>query len=117
NPLATGGIIKTECGIGGALPGSVARRDWDRFVQLGRFEGSSMSRSLSRLQAVILGVVVLTGLALATTGLYAIGSRQWLWGETFHVVVGFPQIRGVEAGTRVRVQGIDAGEVETVEPP
>ena len=26
-------------------------------------------------------------------------------------------VRGVEVGTRVRVQGIDAGEVESVEPP
>jgi phospholipid/cholesterol/gamma-HCH transport system substrate-binding protein len=76
-----------------------------------------MSRTLSRFQAVILGAVVLAGLALAACGLFAVGSRQWLWSDTFHVVVGFPQIRGVEAGTRVRVQGIEAGEVETVEPP
>jgi phospholipid/cholesterol/gamma-HCH transport system substrate-binding protein len=76
-----------------------------------------MSRSLTRFQALILGLVVLIGLGLATTGLFAIGSRQWLWNETFPVRVGFPQIRGVEAGTRVRVQGIEAGEVEKVEPP
>src|SRR5215469_6928251 len=76
-----------------------------------------MTRTLSRLQAAVLGGIVVTGLALASVGLFAVGSRQWLWSDTFHVVVGFAQIRGVEAGTRVRVQGIEAGEVESVEPP
>jgi phospholipid/cholesterol/gamma-HCH transport system substrate-binding protein len=76
-----------------------------------------MSRSLSRLQAVLLGIVVLLGLGLLTTGLFAVGSRQWLWSDTFHLRVGFRQIRGVEVGTRVRVQGIEAGEVEAVLPP
>jgi phospholipid/cholesterol/gamma-HCH transport system substrate-binding protein len=76
-----------------------------------------MSRSLSRLQATILGAVILASLALAAGGLFAVGNRQWLWGDTFHVTIGFPQIRGVEAGTPIRVQGIEAGEVERVEPP
>src|SRR5438874_5011382 len=76
-----------------------------------------MSQSLTRLQALLLGVVFLLGMGLAGSGLYAVGSRQWLWSDTFHVRAGFPQIRGVEVGTRVRVQGIDAGEVDAVEPP
>jgi phospholipid/cholesterol/gamma-HCH transport system substrate-binding protein len=87
----------------------------------GRVPGPSgnpaMSRSLSRLQALLLGVLVLLGLALGATGLFAVGNRQWLWSDTFHVRAGFTQIRGVEVGTRVRVQGIDAGEVEQVLPP
>src|SRR5260370_35007615 len=76
-----------------------------------------MSPPLSRMQALLLGAVVLAGLAVAGAGLFAGGSRQWLWSDTFHVTVGFAQIRGVDAGTRVRVQGIEAGEVEAVEPP
>ncbi len=76
-----------------------------------------MSRSLSLGQAVLLGAVVLTGMALATGGLFAIGSRQWPWNQPCHVRAGFPRIHGVEAGTRVRIQGIDAGEVEAVELP
>src|SRR5260370_25682457 len=76
-----------------------------------------MSRSLSRFRALVLGAAVFVGLTLAAGGLFAVGSRQWRWGDTFHVVAGFPQIRGVEAGTRVRVQGIEAGVVETGEPP
>ena len=76
-----------------------------------------MSHSLSRLQAVTLGVVFLAGMLLAGTGLYAVGNRQWLWNDTFHVRAGFPEIYGVEVGTRVRVRGVEAGEVESVEAP
>src|SRR6266849_6331699 len=78
---------------------------------------SPMSRSLSYSRAVILGGAVLGGLALAAAGLFAVGNRQARWGDTFHLVAGFPEIRGVVAGTLVRVQGIEAGEVETVELP
>jgi len=76
-----------------------------------------VSRSLSRFQAVLLGLIVLSGLTLGTVGLFAVGSRQWLWSDTFHVRVGFPQVRGIEVGTRVRVKGMDAGEVAEVQVP
>ncbi len=76
-----------------------------------------MSHALSRLQAVLLGILVLAVFALATVGLFAVGSRQWLWSDTFHLSVAFPNSGGVEVGTRVRVQGIEAGEVEAIEPP
>ena len=74
-----------------------------------------MSRSLSPLQAILLGCAVLTGLALGIVGLFAIGSRHWPWNEPFVVRTSFPRISGVERGTRVRVQGVDAGEVESVD--
>lgn len=76
-----------------------------------------MSRSLTRIQAVLLGLVVLGGLGLAAAGLFAIGGKNGFWTDTFHVQVGFREVRGVEVGTRVRVQGIDAGEVVAVQPP
>ncbi len=76
-----------------------------------------MSRSLSRWQAALLGTAVLAGLGLAVTGLFAVGSRHWLGGDTFHVTVAFPDVGGAEVGTRVRVQGVDAGEVEARDLP
>ncbi len=76
-----------------------------------------MSRSLSRWQAVLLGLVVLTSLGLGAFGLFAVGNRQWLWADTFHIQAGFRQVRGVEVGTRVRVKGMDAGEVVAVQVP
>lgn len=76
-----------------------------------------MSRSLTRFQALVLGLVVLTGTSLAAVGLFAVGSRGWYGRDAIHVRAGFPSVRGVEIGTRVRVQGLDAGEVVGLEPP
>jgi phospholipid/cholesterol/gamma-HCH transport system substrate-binding protein len=76
-----------------------------------------VSRTLSRWQALLLGLVVLAGLGLGAAGLFAVGSRNWAGSDAFTVVAGFQDIGGVEVGTRVRIQGIDAGEVIAVEPP
>ena len=76
-----------------------------------------MSRTLSRFQAVLLGTLVLLSLALAMVGLFAVGSRQWFWSDTFHLTVAFANSSGIEVGTRVRVQGIEAGEVEAITAP
>lgn len=76
-----------------------------------------MSRSLSRFQSVLLGLMVLTGLSLAAGALFLIGGRGWYGTDAFHVRAGFHEIRGVEVGTRVRLKGMDAGEVVAVTPP
>jgi phospholipid/cholesterol/gamma-HCH transport system substrate-binding protein len=76
-----------------------------------------MSRGLSRWQAVLLGTVVLGALALGGIGLFAVGDWTWLSKDTLHVQVAFPEIRGVEVGTRVRIQGLDAGDVVETRPP
>ena len=56
-------------------------------------------------------------LGLAGFGLSQVARRQWRVQRTFFVRAEFSTIAGVTAGTRVRVQGIDAGLVETVVPP
>ncbi len=76
-----------------------------------------MSRSLTRLQALFLGTTLLLGVGLAVLGLFAVGSRGWFGKDALHVRVGFREIRGVEVGTRVRIQGMDAGEVVAITPP
>jgi phospholipid/cholesterol/gamma-HCH transport system substrate-binding protein len=76
-----------------------------------------VSRSLTRWQALWLGVIFLLALGLASLGVFAVGSRGWYGTDALQVRAGFPEIRGVEVGTRVRVQGIDAGEVVAILPP
>jgi phospholipid/cholesterol/gamma-HCH transport system substrate-binding protein len=76
-----------------------------------------VSRSLSGLQALALGAVVLVALGLGVAGLFSVGSRGWFGKDSLHVRSGFKEIRGVEVGTRVRIQGIDAGEVVQIVPP
>jgi phospholipid/cholesterol/gamma-HCH transport system substrate-binding protein len=75
-----------------------------------------VSRQLSLWQAAVLGVVVVVALGLAAGGLF-VGDRTGWSSDHFRVAAAFPDVGGVEAGTRVRIQGIDAGEVEAVLPP
>src|SRR5260370_35549165 len=76
-----------------------------------------LSRSLSTLQAIILGGVVLAGLGLGVAGLVAVGSRHWPWNEHFYARTRFPKIAGVDTGPRVRGQGVEGGEVGSGEFP
>jgi phospholipid/cholesterol/gamma-HCH transport system substrate-binding protein len=76
-----------------------------------------MSRSLSRWQAAVLGLVVIVALALGGGALFVVGERTGWGGDSFHVIAGLPDVGGVEVGSRVRVQGIDAGEIEAILPP
>jgi phospholipid/cholesterol/gamma-HCH transport system substrate-binding protein len=90
-------------------------------------EELSVTRSLSRSQAILLGILVLGGLVLGGLGLFWIGGRntagvppflaRWLLPDSLHLRAGFARIQGVEVGTRVRVRGIDAGEVIAIEQP
>jgi phospholipid/cholesterol/gamma-HCH transport system substrate-binding protein len=92
----------------GFLPGPTFNHfDWS----------ANVSRSLTWKQAAILGLVILLAGAGGVSGLFLIGDRRGQWGESFTVLVGFPRVQGVEVGTRVRVLGVDAGEVVAVEPP
>lgn len=66
---------------------------------------------------MLLGLVTLMAAAGGVSGLFLVGDRRGQWGESFFLTVGFPKIQGVEVGTRVRVLGVDAGEVNAIEPP
>jgi phospholipid/cholesterol/gamma-HCH transport system substrate-binding protein len=56
-------------------------------------------------------------LALAGFGMVRVAHRRWEWQRTFRARASFAQIGGLEAGGRVRVQGIDAGVVEQIVAP
>src|SRR5262245_59896560 len=76
-----------------------------------------MSRELTRLQALVLGSIVVAALILGGYALFAIQERRGLGADAFTVHAGFRDIGGVEVGTRVRVQGIESGQVEAIRPP
>src|SRR4051812_38824229 len=77
--------------------------------------GRFVSRALSRLQAALLGVVAVAGLALGGWGLFQIGDRRQLWTDCFTLHVGFTRLQGVGVGTPVRVRGLEAGVVTAIE--
>jgi phospholipid/cholesterol/gamma-HCH transport system substrate-binding protein len=76
-----------------------------------------MRRELSRGRALANAGLVLAVLAIAGYGFRQVSSRKWAWQPTFRVQAGFASIAGVEVGGKVRVQGIDAGVVESIDPP
>ena len=76
-----------------------------------------MSHSLSRSQAVLLGVVVVLALALGGYGVARIADKQGLWADTVEVTAGFPEAHDIAPGTPVRIRGVDAGQVVAVEYP
>jgi phospholipid/cholesterol/gamma-HCH transport system substrate-binding protein len=76
-----------------------------------------MRRDIGRWRALANATFVLAVLALGGYGLFQVASRRWHVQPTFHVRVAFPTIAGLEAGHRVRIQGMDAGVVEQVVPP
>ncbi len=76
-----------------------------------------MRRDISRWRALANAGFALAVLALGGFALYQVATRRWRVQPTFHVRVKFATISGLEAGHRVRLQGIDAGVVEQVVPP
>jgi phospholipid/cholesterol/gamma-HCH transport system substrate-binding protein len=69
----------------------------------------------NRLAAV--GAFVVGGLLLFAVGLFLIGDRRLLFSDTFHVYAEFKEVAALDTGAKVRVAGIDAGEVEEIRVP
>lgn len=76
-----------------------------------------MSHSLSRRQAIILGLVILAALGLGGYGVARIADKQGLWADTVEVEAGFPEAHDVSAGTPVRLRGVDVGQVVGIDYP
>ncbi|MCS6864029.1 MAG: MlaD family protein [Gemmataceae bacterium] len=76
-----------------------------------------MSQSLSRSQAVMLGLVVMLALALGGYGIARIADKQGLWTDTIELTAGFTEAHDITPGTPVRIRGIDVGQVIGVDYP
>lgn len=66
---------------------------------------------------VAVGAFVVCGVLLFALGLFFIGSRRMLWDDTFEAYAEFTNLAGLENGAKVRVSGMDAGEVEEIHVP
>ena len=76
-----------------------------------------MRRKMTRSRLLANAGFVLAVVSLTGFGISQVARRQWRVQRTFVVRAEFATIGGVTAGTRVRVQGMDAGLVESVVPP
>src|SRR5947199_5243975 len=63
---------------------------------------AAVSHTLSRRQAVALGLIVLAALGLGGYGVARIADKQGFWAETVELTAGFPEAHDVTPGTPVR---------------
>jgi phospholipid/cholesterol/gamma-HCH transport system substrate-binding protein len=72
---------------------------------------------MPRNRLVAVGAFVVGGLLLFAVGLFLIGNRRMLFSKTFDAYAEFSNLAGLQAGAKVRVAGLDAGEVDTIHVP
>ncbi len=72
---------------------------------------------MSNLRAAAVGAFVIGGLLLFSVGLFFIGDRRMMFRDTLEVHAEFSQIAALDVGAKVRVAGMDAGEVEEIRVP
>ncbi len=72
---------------------------------------------MNRSRAVAVGAFVIAGVLLFGAGLFLIGNRRMLFNRTFEVYAEFANVAGLQDGAKVRVAGMDAGEVKTIHVP
>src|SRR5215470_18829921 len=72
---------------------------------------------MSYTRLVGIGAFVLGGLALFVFGLFLIGSRRNMFTSRFEIYAEFTKMAALQRGGKVRVAGIDAGEVDSIMVP
>lgn len=72
---------------------------------------------MSPLRRALVGAFVLGGLLLFGAGLFMIGDRRLLFVRQFELNATFGKVTGLQVGTRVRLAGLDAGEVLEIRIP
>lgn len=65
-------------------------------------------------QKTRIGIFTVLGLLLLVTGVYIIGKKKNLFGNTFHVYGIFNNVGGLREGNNIRLSGINVGTVEEI---
>lgn len=76
-----------------------------------------MSQPLSRAKALFLGCLVLGILGFAVFALTRAAGKNGLFAETAEVTVAFPEAHDLAPGTPVRIRGVDAGQIVSIDYP
>lgn len=74
-----------------------------------------MSRSLTRFQSILLGLVVLVCLITATWGLFRISGKSSLWSKQFELSLQTSTAQDITIGTPVLLRGVEAGQVIAID--
>ena len=66
---------------------------------------------------MMVGLFVIAGIALFTTGLFMIGNRHEAFARHLELYTEFASVSGIVPGAKVQVAGMDAGEVLAMDVP
>src|SRR5579884_4336460 len=72
---------------------------------------------MSLKKKALVGVFLVGGVVLFGIGLFMIGSRKQIFGSHFHVYADFDNIDTITSGAKVRVSGMNAGQVTAIDVP
>jgi phospholipid/cholesterol/gamma-HCH transport system substrate-binding protein len=72
---------------------------------------------MTGLRGALVGAFVIAGLLLFAGGLFLIGDRRLLFAEQFELNATFGRVTGLQVGARVRLSGLEAGEVLEIQVP
>jgi phospholipid/cholesterol/gamma-HCH transport system substrate-binding protein len=72
---------------------------------------------MERIRGAWVGAFVIGGVLLFSVGLFLIGDRRLLFAEHFELRTTFAKVTGLKVGTRVRLAGLDVGEVLEIRVP
>jgi phospholipid/cholesterol/gamma-HCH transport system substrate-binding protein len=64
-----------------------------------------------------LGVFIVATLAILATGVFVIGSKEYLFSSTYQLKAQFDNVVGLAAGADVQVGGVHSGTVQAIELP
>ncbi len=73
---------------------------------------SIMAKNTSR--NVLLGIFVITGMIIFVLGVYFIGARQNLFGNTTRIHSVFKNVNGLQLGNNVRYAGVNVGTIKGI---
>ena len=68
-------------------------------------------------RAIRLGIFIVATLALLATGVFIIGSKQYLFRRTYQLKAQFDNVEGLDQGGDVRLGGVHVGTVRTIMLP
>jgi phospholipid/cholesterol/gamma-HCH transport system substrate-binding protein len=72
---------------------------------------------MSTSRQIALGAFLIGGVLLFAAGLFWIGDRRQLFSQSIDLYTEFSNLSGLSAGAKVRVSGLDAGEVLEIQIP
>jgi phospholipid/cholesterol/gamma-HCH transport system substrate-binding protein len=72
---------------------------------------------MTGLRGPLVGAFVIAGLLLFAGGLFLIGDRRLLFADQFELNATFGRVTGLQVGARVRLSGLEAGEVLEIQVP